>query len=239
MKKTIYKICLCLLGIINVYAIDSNVCIVGTTGDYPPLTYLTESGYRGKDIQIFSDFAKSQNLVIKFVPTTWQTLSKDLSNNKFDVAIGGISENVERKKLFNLSDAIESSAKVPLIRCIDNNRFKNFSDIDNPNIIVAENRGGTSQDFALNNIKQATLLLYPKNQLAISSLNSPENKADVMFTDDVEVQYRHQITPELCQANIPEKFPGSNKVFLFSNNKLGLKLKENFNSWWKINKNKY
>ena len=50
-----------------------------------------------------------------------------------------------------------------------------------------------------------------------------------MFTDDVEVQYRHKINPQLCMANIPEKFPSSNKVFIFAKTNKGQELNKLFN----------
>ena len=52
---------------------------------------------------------------------------------------------------------------------------------------------------------------------------------DVMFTDEVEVRYHHQINPQLCLANIPEKFPARNKVFLFAKTDKGQYLNQLFN----------
>ena len=73
MKQLLIKLCYSIIGITNVYAADNNLILIGTTGDYPPLTYRTESGYRGKDVEIIMEFAKTEHLVIKFIPTTWQT----------------------------------------------------------------------------------------------------------------------------------------------------------------------
>lgn len=239
MKKLLLSISCCIIGFTNAYAANNSSILIGTTGDYPPLTYHTESGYSGKDIKIIMDFAKVEHLVIKFTPTTWQTMSQDLSSGKFDAAVGGISENQSRRELFYLSDAIESSAKVPLIRCSDSMRFTSFADIDQESVVVVENRGGTNQDFALQHIKHATLVLYPKNYKALNSLSDIKSPTDVMFTDDVEVQYRHQINPQLCLANIPEKFPSSSKVFIFAKTNKGQKLTQLFNSWWQLNKLNY
>jgi cyclohexadienyl dehydratase len=226
-----------MLYIHNVYAIQGNSFIlVGTTGDYPPLTYNTESGYQGIDVQIIKDFAKSNKLHIKFIPTTWPSLSKDLSSGKFTIGVGGISANSGRAQFFYLSDAIESSAKVPLIRCSDNNRFTSFATIDTNGVVIVENRGGTNQEFAINHIKSATLILIPQNYQALSRLTESHDPADVMFTDNIEAQYRHQINPRLCIATIPDKFPSSNKVFLFAKTERGKQLYKLFNQWWSLNK---
>lgn len=208
------------------------VILVGTTGDYPPLTAKSESDFSGIDIDIIKKFAKDNNLNLKFVPTTWQTLSNDLSSSKFVIAVGGISANPERSKLFYLSNAIESSAKAAMIRCTDKQRFTNFAAIDSESVIVSENRGGTNQDFALKNIKHATIRLVAKNDASIVSLISVPPLADVMFTDDIEISYRHEQNPKLCLAQIPEKFPGSPKIFLFAKTAEGQKLQQLFNEWW-------
>ncbi len=239
MRQLFIKLCCCIIGVVNVYATDNNVILIGTTGDYPPLTYRTESGYRGKDIKIIMDFAAAEHRIIKFIPTTWQTMSEDLLNDKFNIAVGGVSDNPKRRELFYLSDAIASSAKVPLIRCSDRERFTKFANIDSESIVVVENRGGTNQDFALQHIQHAALVLYPQNDKALAGLSNLKTPTDVMFTDDVEVQYQHQINPLLCLANIPEKFPASNKIFLFAKTNKGQKLNKLFNSWWRLNKLNY
>lgn len=212
---------------------------IGTTADYPPLTYKSESGFAGDDIQIINDFAKENNLIINFVQTSWPDLSGDLGQGKFVMAVGGISYNLERSRLFNLSDAIESSTKAPLIRCTDAKKFTSLAAIDNESIIVIENRGGTNQNFALKTIKHATLILVPQNASALAALTTLPPKADVMFTDDIEIAYRHKINPLLCLAAISERYPSTKKVFLFAKTAQGKDLQLRFNRWWLVNKNRY
>lgn len=213
-------------------AFATTTILIGTTGDYPPLSAKTESGFVGTDIAIIKSFAKDHKLDLRFVPTSWQSLSDDLSSGKFILAVGGISANPERSKLFYLSIPIESSAKVPMIRCSDKAKYSQFSLIDSESVIISENRGGTNQDFALKNIKHAVIRLTPKNDAAIASLTTNPPLADVMFTDNIEVDYRHQLNHNLCLADIPEKFPGNPKVFIFAKTEEGKKLQQLFNQWW-------
>ncbi len=104
---------------------------------------------------------------------------------------------------------------------------------------MVENRGGTNQSFALEQIKHATVVLYPQNATALASLTQANLKTDVMFTDDIEANYRHELNPQLCIANISQKFPKSNKVFLFTKTNTGKKLSKLFNRWWQLNKSNY
>lgn len=208
---------------------------VGTTGDYPPLTQKTVTGYSGQDICIINDFAKHFNYSLKFESTTWSKLSTDLNSGKFTLAVGGISGTPARAAQFNLSNPIESSAKVAMIRCSDQLRFNSFASIDNESVTVIENRGGTNELFALQHLTKATIKLVPGNYTAIASLTMEPPGADVMFTDDTEVRYHHVLDGKLCQANLVESFPQPSKVFLFSRNILGVKLQQQFNSWWQLN----
>ncbi len=190
-KETNLKIIYLLLSVIWAtfcYA-NNQVLLVGTTGDYPPLTLKTESGYTGTDIQIIQAFAQAKKLSIKFISTTWPGLTQDLLNHKFDVAVGGISENPTRNKLFYRSQTITTTAKAALIRCGDQQRFKSLASIDTESVLIVENRGGTNQDFALSNIKLASILLVRLNQDALARLTNGGNLADVLFTDDVEIKY--------------------------------------------------
>lgn len=212
-----------------------NTLLVGTTGDYPPLTYKVGTEYTGSDIKVIQDFAKSHNMYIKYIPTSWQTLSSDLIGKKFMVAVGGISANPERSNDFYLSSAVDETHKVAMIKCSDINRFTSFATIDNEKITVVENRGGTNQEFTLKHVKYAPILLVSNNFDALQIVSGTQNtKAHpyVMFTDNVEVDYHHQINSLLCQAQIPEKFSSSDKVFLFAKNPEGLKLRDAFNKWW-------
>ncbi|AUR52646.1 transporter substrate-binding domain-containing protein [Aquella oligotrophica] len=234
MRKIIDQIIIVIIGYLFFIRISfaATTILVGTTGDYPPLSAKTESGFVGKDIDIIKNFAADNHLDLRFVTTSWQNLSDDLSSGKFILAVGGISENPERSKLFYLSIPIESSAKVPMIRCSDRVKYSRFALIDNESVIVSENRGGTNQDFALKNIKHAVIRLTPKNDIAIASLTMTPPLADVMFTDSIEADYRHHVNHNLCLADIPEKFPGSPKVFIFAKTEVGRKLQQLFNQWW-------
>jgi cyclohexadienyl dehydratase len=214
--------------------------LVGTPGDYPPLSYRTSAGaYTGHDIQIIQDFAAAHQLTVKFVATTWSTLNQDLANNKFAVAVGGISQNPVRTQKFLLSKPVGFTQKAALIRCSDRERFSSLAAIDQESVIVVENRGGTNQDFALATLQTAPILLLSDNFKALARLTSTTAPADVMFTDDVEISYRKQLNPELCQAQLAQTFPLTAKVFLFNRNNSGYELSTQFNAWWAKSNQRY
>lgn len=61
-------------------AIGSAVILVGTTGDYRPLSYKEpDSGeYWGFGIDMAGEFAGELGVTVSFVPTSWPSLSADV-----------------------------------------------------------------------------------------------------------------------------------------------------------------
>ena len=117
---------------------------VGSTFDYPPLTYIQNGKYVGDDIRIIEDFAKTNKLKINFTKTYWKSLSKDLNNGMFDVAVGGITDNPERKNLFLISLPISQFSKSALVICEDKTKYSSLKQINVKKVRVVENIGGTN-----------------------------------------------------------------------------------------------
>ena len=205
---------------------------VGSTGDYRPLTwYDPASGtFSGSDIDLIEAFAKDKGFDIRFVKTTWPTLSADLAAGKFAAAIGGISRTPGRAKDFLLSTTIRTTGKVALVRCGDVARFGSLTDIDQAATTVVENRGGTNEAFAMNTIKHAVLILVPNNAAPFSYLK--DGRADVMFTDSIEALYQAKNSDgALCAVNPDKPYTHVEKVALFARDQG--KLRDTFNSWLK------
>ena len=86
---------------------ERGTLLVGTTGDYRPLSYREpESGaYWGFGIDVAGEIARELNVSISFVPTSWPTLSADVRNPElFDFAIGGITITEARLETMNMSE---------------------------------------------------------------------------------------------------------------------------------------
>lgn len=210
---------------------SEKIITVGTTGDYKPLTWYDAKTkiFSGTSVQLVEQFAKDNHLKIKFVKTTWPMLSSDLKANKFEMAIGGISVTPERSKDFLLSNPIETSGKMALIRCTDKKKYTNLKSIDQVSVKVVENRGGTNEKFALNNLHQATLIIVPNNHLPFTYLR--HKWADVMFTDAIEAKYKASQKIGLC-AVTGYQYDQVAKVAIFNKNQESLQ--KEFNQWLKV-----
>lgn len=192
----------------------SEVLRIGTTGDYPPLTqYDARTGqFSGTEVEMARQFAQYLGKKPEFIKTSWPTLSADLQAGKFDMAVGGISASKERAQLFLFSQPITQFGKVPLVRCADVKRFVTVQQINQPQVTVVENIGGTNQKFAEQNLPRAKLILVVNAEETFQSLL--QHKADVMITDSVEAVYRQQHMPGLCAVNPDQPFTHEEKVFL-------------------------
>ncbi|OGV28474.1 MAG: hypothetical protein A3E88_05025 [Legionellales bacterium RIFCSPHIGHO2_12_FULL_35_11] len=89
-------------------ATPATILRVGTTGDYPPLTFFNRQAqhFEGFDINMATLFAKHMGKKVLFIKSTWSTLSNDLRDNKFDMAVGGISKNPSRAQDFFVSTSV-------------------------------------------------------------------------------------------------------------------------------------
>jgi cyclohexadienyl dehydratase len=200
------------------YIQKKGVIRVGTTGDYKPFTYYNEESkqYEGYDIEAAKLMAKELGVEIKFVKTSWPTLMEDLLDNKFDIAVGGISRNTERQKKAHFTQPYLNDGKAPLIRKEDQERFKSIEDIDRPDVIIGVNPGGTNQKFVNANIKKAKVVVI-NNNLDIPPMVA-NGEIDVMITDSVEAIFYAGQDTRLYAALTDNTFTKSQKGYLMHQN---------------------
>lgn len=179
---------------------------IGTTGDYEPLTWYDpeKKEYRGLDIDIVKYFAKSNGLHVQFILTTWKTLTQDLLDQKFDIAVGGISTSEERKSQFSFSKSILEDKKVAVIRCSDREKLSSFELLNRKEVRLIENIGGTNEVCARKYFKKSSLTLFPSNRNIFSHILN--NDADAMVTDQVEANNQVKKNSSLCIVEIPDEY---------------------------------
>ncbi|MCF6409463.1 transporter substrate-binding domain-containing protein [Pseudalkalibacillus salsuginis] len=191
---------------------------VGTTGDYKPFTYFNEetNEFEGLDIDAAKLMAVDLGVEVEFVKTSWPTLMEDLLDDKFDIAVGGISRNTDRQITGHLSIPYLDDGKSPLIREEDKDRFQSLEDIDQPDVTIGVNPGGTNQKFVDANIKQANVVVI-ENNLDIPPMVA-EGEVDVMITDKVEAIYYASKDERLYAALTDSTFTKSQKGYLMHRN---------------------
>ena len=149
---------------------ERGTLLVGTTGDYRPLSYREADGnYWGFGIEMAEKIAER---------------------------IGGITITDTRKETMLMSDGYLANGKTILCRAADADRYQSLADIDKPEVRVMVNPGGLNEKFANANLPHATIIVYQKNEEIPNQV--AEGYADVMITEITEAPWYVQNDPRLA-----------------------------------------
>lgn len=187
--------------------VERGTLLVGTTGDYRPLSFREEDGtYWGFGIEVAQEIARHLNVEIEFVKTSWPTLTAEVQAEPqlFDMAIGGITITDARCETMLMSEGYLANGKTILCRATETNRFQSLADIDKPEVRVMVNPGGLNEKFANENLTHATIIVHQKNE-EIPSLVA-EGEADVMITEITEAPYYVKTDARLAAPLMNEPF---------------------------------
>ena len=177
---------------------EAGVLRIATTGDYAPFSAMDGDSLVGTDIESVAAFAESLHLKPHFMHTTWPTLLNDFSRNEFDIAVGGISITPERSAVAKFTAAYHHGGKTPIVRCGTEKAFNTLEQIDLPNVRVIVNPGGTNEQFVKQRLHRARVTVFPDNTKIFQEIVA--GRADVMVTDDAEVDLQVSRNPALCRA---------------------------------------
>ena len=187
--------------------VERGKLLVGTTGDYRPLSYRESDGdYWGFGIEMAEKIAGQLSVGITFVQTSWPTLTADVlaDPQTFDFAIGGITITDARREKMLMSDGYLANGKTFLCRADDADRYQSLADLDKPEVRVMVNPGGLNEKFANENLTHATIIVWQKNEEIPSQV--VEGNADVMITEITEAPWYVQNDPRLAAPLIEKPF---------------------------------
>lgn len=187
--------------------VERGTLLVGTTGDYRPLSFREPDGtYWGFGIEVAKAIADALSVQLSFVPTSWPTLTADVlaEPQMFDFAIGGITITDTRRETMLMSEGYLANGKTILCRATESDRYHSLSDIDKPDVRVMVNPGGLNEKFANENLTRATVIVHPKNE-EIPTLIA-EGQADIMITEITEAPYYVRTDTRLAAPLLKEPF---------------------------------
>lgn len=203
---------------------------IGVPGDYAPLAFHDKQGQLvGYDVDMAKSLADSLKLNVTFVATSWPTLSDDLVADKFDIAMGGVTETPGRAAQFALSSAVVKNGKIALANCQQAKKFPTLAAIDREAVKVIVNPGGTNQSFVDANIKKAQIIRTKDNVANLQGVR--DQSADIMFTDLIEGDYYQSKEPGVFCVATPEILPGTGSYKVYMMAKDNQPLLDEVNQW--------
>lgn len=196
-----------------------NVC---TTGDYKPYTFLNKEGqYEGIDIAMAQSLAASLGVKVNWVPTTWKTMMADMTSNKCDIAMGGISVTLARQQKAWFANTLDQDGKIPLVRCEDVRQYQTIAQLNSPKVRLIEPAGGTNEAFVHSHLPDAQLALHD-NVTIFQQL--VDKKADVMITDTSEALFQQRHYPKLCAVNPKKPLQYGEKAYMLPRDDVSWKM---------------
>lgn len=161
-------------------------------GGFPPYTKVnvneTDPNKRAEGfmIDVLNEIAKRGEppFRIEWHLFQWDVFRSELASGKFDVICDPVYLTVGRAEEFAPSEPISYFGLAAGLVRADDTRFKEFSDIDKPGVVVSLAAGYTSTEYAIQHLKNATLKQFPVGQDAFSHLDEVLNgRADIGLND--------------------------------------------------------
>ena len=116
-----------------------------------PFSFVNDNGdLVGLDVELMHMLAREMKVEIEFIEWTYETVFKDLDQNKFDIAIGGLIVNPERLAKANFSNPYMNMTSAVVVKDHRRNQFKSWRLIDKEPII----RLGVAGERRARNVKR-------------------------------------------------------------------------------------
>jgi ABC-type amino acid transport substrate-binding protein len=104
---------------------------VGYNPENLPFSYHNDKGdLVGFDVELMNELARELEVELEFIQWTYETLFKELEQNKFDVVIGGMIATPERLTKANFSEPYMNMTGAVVVEDYRRHEFKNWRSID-------------------------------------------------------------------------------------------------------------
>jgi ABC-type amino acid transport substrate-binding protein len=171
--------------------VKSGTLTVGSDIPYAPLEFGRAPNYKGFDVDLVNEIGKRLNLKVEFVKTPFDTIFRDLAQNKFDMVASSATITDERKRTVDFS--------IPYFAADQSLMVKKGSDIktvaDLKGKIIGAQLGTTGADYAKKKVDAKTVRTYDLVDDAFKALESGQIVA--VINDCPVSKYAERSKPDL------------------------------------------
>ena len=140
--------------------------VVGVDVPYPPFEQGRPPDYEGFEIDLTNEIASRLGLETEYKDTPFDTIFRDLAQEKFDAAIAGSTINPEREKVVDFGDPWANTEQSLLVQ--QGSGIKTLDDVEGKTVGVQ--KATTGADYAKANANAGDLREYPQIDNAFNAL---------------------------------------------------------------------
>ncbi|HHQ6731859.1 TPA: ABC transporter permease subunit [Staphylococcus aureus] len=175
---------------------------VGLSADYAPMefehTVNGKTEYAGVDIDLAKKIAKDNNLKLKIVNMSFDSLLGALKTGKIDIIISGMTSTPERKKQVDFSDSYMTTKNIMLVKKDKVNEYKDIKDFNNKK--VGAQKGTEQEKIAQTEIENASITSLSRLPDVILALKSGKVEGAVVEKPVAEAYLKQN--PKLGISNV-------------------------------------
>ncbi|MBX4430390.1 ABC transporter permease subunit [Staphylococcus aureus] len=175
---------------------------VGLSADYAPMefehTVNGKTEYAGVDIDLAKKIAKDNNLKLKIINMSFDSLLGALKTGKIDIIISGMTSTPERKKQVDFSDSYMMTKNIMLVKKDKVNEYKDIKDFNNKK--VGAQKGTEQEKIAQTEIENASITSLSRLPDVILALKSGKVEGAVVEKPVAEAYLKQN--PKLGISNV-------------------------------------
>ncbi|QHK50445.1 ABC transporter permease subunit [Staphylococcus aureus] len=175
---------------------------VGLSADYAPMefehTVNGKTEYAGVDIDLAKKIAKDNNLKLKIVNMSFDSLLGALKTGKIDIIISGMTSTPERKKQVDFSDSYMMTKNIMLVKKDKVNEYKDIKDFNNKK--VGAQKGTEQEKIAQTEIENASITSLSRLPDVILALKNGKVEGAVVEKPVAEAYLKQN--PKLGISNV-------------------------------------
>ncbi|HCZ8186233.1 TPA: ABC transporter permease subunit [Staphylococcus aureus] len=175
---------------------------VGLSADYAPMefehTVNGKTEYAGVDIDLAKKIAEDNNLKLKIVNMSFDSLLGALKTGKIDIIISGMTSTPERKKQVDFSDSYMMTKNIMLVKKDKVSEYKDIKDFNNKK--VGAQKGTEQEKIAQTEIENASITSLSRLPDVILALKSGKVEGAVVEKPVAEAYLKQN--PKLGISNV-------------------------------------